>query len=86
MRADEFRALLDERPFKPFRVLITSGQHVDVFHPEAAIVARSYFAAAVRPNKQGIAQGGVALYDLIHVVKITYPRGRRRKGRGWRTV
>jgi len=81
MRADDFKRLLDERPFRPLRVLITSGQYVDIVHPETAIVGRSYFAAARRPNKQGIAQGGLAVYNLIHVVKIVPLTGGRKRAR-----
>lgn len=85
MRADEFKALLDRRPFKAFRVLITSGQYVDVRHPEAALVARSYFAAAVRP-RNGVAEG-VAIYNLIHVVKIVpLNGGRKRRARPKRSA
>jgi hypothetical protein len=79
MRADEFKAILDRRPFRPVRVMITSGQYVDILHPEAVIVARSYFVAAVRPNRQGISQGS-AWYSLIHVVKVI-PLSRLRKRR-----
>ena len=86
MNAREFKELLDKRPFRPFRVLITSGQYVNVMHPEAAIVGRSDFMAAIRPDKRGIAQGGPAVYSLIHVVKITNLKGRKRKGRGKRSA
>jgi len=85
MRPDELKTLLERRPFEPFRMIISSGEHVDVRHPEMAIVARSYVAAAVRPRK-GIAEH-VAWYSLIHVVKVV-PLGdlRRRRSRRKRTA
>jgi hypothetical protein len=85
MRADEFRALLDEHPFRPFRVLISSGQYVDITHPEAALVGHSYFAAARRPNRRGIGHE-LAVYSLIHVVKITYLKTGKRKRRAQRSA
>jgi len=86
MRADEFKALLDEHPFRPFRVLISSGQHVNRVHPEAALVGRSCFAAARRPNKQGIGRC-LVVYSPIHAVKITYlKRIRKVRGRSTRTA
>jgi hypothetical protein len=85
MRADEFRALLDEHPFRPFRVLISSGQYVDITHPEAALVGHSYFAAARRPNRRGIGHE-LAVYSLIHVVKITYLKPGKRKRRAQRSA
>jgi hypothetical protein len=75
-----FRALLDARPFKPFRVWICSGRFVDVVRTDTTILLRSCFATAVRPNRKGIAQGGVVSYDYQQVVKIT-PLRRRLKPR-----
>lgn len=40
MRAEELKALLDRRPFQPIRLQISSGEIVDVLHPEMAIVSR----------------------------------------------
>ncbi len=86
MRADEFKALLTDRPFGPFRVLISSGQYVDITHPEAAVVGRSYFAATRRPNRKGIGHE-LAVYSFIHIVRITYLRTTRgRKGANRRTA
>jgi hypothetical protein len=86
MRADQFRTLLDARPFRAFRVWITSGQTVDVIRPGTAIVAHTSFMAAIRPNRLGIAQGGVAMYRFSDVARITYlktspPRERRARTR-----
>ena len=41
MRADELRELLDRRPFEPIRLHISSGQTVDIKHPEMAFVTQS---------------------------------------------
>lgn len=85
MRADELKKLLDERPFKPFRIVMTSGEAVEIRHPEMAIVAHSYVAVALRPKK-GIAEH-VPWYSLIHVVKVVPLNGARKgRGRGKRTA
>jgi len=68
MRYDEFKGSLDERPFKPVRIFITSGQTVDVRHPEQVLIARSMFAFAVGPKK-GLPEH-IGWYSLIHVVKV----------------
>lgn len=36
-----FRDLLFQRPFKPFRVVMSSGKTYDVRHPEMALLTRS---------------------------------------------
>jgi hypothetical protein len=80
MRYDEFKSFLDARPFKPIRVLITSGQYVDIRHPEQALVTRSTFAFATGNRKEAV--DAMGWYSLIHVVKIEYlSTVRRRKPR-----
>ena len=68
MRPDELRKFLDRRPFEPFRLHISSGQFVDVKHPEMATVSRSLVNIGVGGAK-GVAEHFV-WYNLIHIVKI----------------
>ncbi len=81
MRANDFRKFLDHRPFEPIRVLISSGQTVDIRHPEQAMVARSMFVFATGPRREVVEDFG--WYNLIHVVKIVplIALGRRRTRR-----
>ncbi len=69
MRAMELKALLDRRPFQPIRLHITGGQHVDIVHPDHAIVSRSLVAVGL-PGSGGIAEA-IVHYNLLHVVKIS---------------
>ena len=41
MSIQTFRDLLTQRPFRPFRIVTSSGQTYDVRHPEMAWVTRS---------------------------------------------
>lgn len=41
MNGLDFIRLLDERPFRPFRVTLSDGRAFDVMHPELAIVGLS---------------------------------------------
>ena len=83
MRAEELRHFLDRRPFQAIRLHISSGQHVDITHPEAALVSRSLVAVAVG-GAGGVAEF-LSHYNLLHVVKIEILDGekpaRRRKTR-----
>jgi len=76
MRADELKALLDRRPFKPIRIQMSSGEHVDVTHPEMAMLARSTFVVAMKPVR-GVADY-FGWYSLIHVVKVVPLRNVKR--------
>jgi hypothetical protein len=69
MRAEEMRALLDRRPFQPIRLHITSGQTVDIRHPEMAFVTRSLVVVGVTESDTRVADYAVH-YNLLHVVKI----------------
>lgn len=76
MRANEMRALLDRRPFEPIRIHLSSGEHVDVKHPEMAIVSRSLIAVGVAGSRR--VADYIVHYNLIHVVKIEPLNGQRR--------
>jgi hypothetical protein len=41
MTVQTFRELLARRPFKPFRLVMSSGQVHEVRHPEMAMLTRS---------------------------------------------
>ena len=63
------RKLLDRRPFEPMRLHISSGQAVDIKHPEMALVTRSLVFVGVTDSDERVADYGV-FYNLLHVVKI----------------
>lgn len=69
MRAAELVVLLDRRPFEPIRLHISSGQTVDIKHPELAVVTRSLVFVGVTDSDERVADYGV-FYNLLHVVKI----------------
>ena len=41
MTVQTFRELLTQRPFRPFRLVMSSGQAYEVRHPEMALLTRS---------------------------------------------
>ncbi len=69
MRAVELRELLDRRPFEPIRLHISSGQTVDIKHPEMAFVTRSLVFVGVTDSDDRVADYGI-FYNLLHGVKI----------------
>ena len=77
MRPRELREFLRARPFEPIRLRIRNGQHVDVMHPEMAIVSRSLVAVG-KPGADGEVDT-IVHYNLIHIVEIEKlnPKSRR---------
>ena len=69
MRADELRVRLDRRPFEPIRLHISSGQTVDIKHPEMAFVTRSLVVVGVTAADSKVADYAI-YYNLLHIVKI----------------
>jgi hypothetical protein len=84
MRAEELREIPDRRPFEPIRLHVSSGQTVDVTHPEAAIVTRSLVAVGL--GGPGVHEA-IIHHNLPDIVKIEplnrrqshTPRKRRKK-------
>jgi hypothetical protein len=83
MRANELKEILSRRPFRPIRLLITSGETVDIRHPEQAMVWGGTVAFGIGPKPDVVEH--IGWYNLIHVVKVisldAVRKRRRRKKR-----
>ena len=80
MRAEELRKILSRRPFEPVRLHISSGQTVDIRHPEMAFVTRSLVVVGVTESDEGVADYAIH-YNLLHVVKIEPLDGNKKRRR-----
>jgi hypothetical protein len=49
-----FRELLIQRPFRPFRLVLSSGQAYEVRHPEVAMLTRSDLLVGVDKTDEGV--------------------------------
>jgi hypothetical protein len=81
VRAQELRAILDRRPFEPIRLHISSGQTVDIKHPEMAFVTRSLVVIGVTESDDDQVADYAVHYNLLHVVKIEPLNGHKPKRR-----
>jgi hypothetical protein len=54
MTGETFRKLLAARPFKPFRIVMSSGDAYEVRHPEMALVTKGEILVAVDEDDDGI--------------------------------
>jgi hypothetical protein len=69
MRAEEFKQLLEQRPFVPFRIFVTGGSTYDILHEDFVIVARSLVTIGAVVGPDGIVDRIVHV-PLIHINKI----------------
>jgi hypothetical protein len=64
-----FRDLLSQRPFKPFRLVMSNGQTYDVRHPEMAWLTRSDILVGVDIADDGV-PAHFKICSLLHVTAV----------------
>jgi hypothetical protein len=69
MTVQTFRELLTQRPFRPFRLVMSSGQSYDVRHPEMALLTRSDLLVGTETADDGI-PAEFKICSLLHVSAI----------------
>jgi hypothetical protein len=69
MTVQTFRDLLAQRPFKPFRLVMSSGQTYEVRHPETAMLTRTSILVGVDEEDDGV-PAEFKICSLLHVTAI----------------
>ena len=69
MTVQTFRDLLKQQPFKPFRLIMSSGQTYDVRHPEMAWLTKTDILVGVDEADDGL-PGHFKICSLLHVTAI----------------
>jgi hypothetical protein len=79
MTIQSFRDLLTTKPFKPFRLVMSSGQTYDVRHPEMAMLTRSDMLVGIGEIDEGV-PADFKICSLLYVTALE-PIGASRKGK-----
>jgi len=69
MTVQTFRNLLKERPFKPFRLVMSSGQSYEVRHPEMALITKSDILVGVDIEDDGV-PAEFKICSMLHVTAV----------------
>jgi hypothetical protein len=69
MTVQAFRELLAQRPFKPFRLVMSSGQSYDVGHPEMAMLTKSDLLVGIGDTDDEV-PAEFKICSLLHVSAI----------------
>ena len=74
--AEIFREILRQKPFEPFRVVMSSGESYNVLHPETALVStRSLILALPDPTQpEGERLAFCSYLHLAHVEVLGFPK------------
>ena len=80
MTVQTFRDLLAARPFRPFRLVMSSGQTYEVRHPEMAWLTRTSILVGVDVADDGV-PAEFKICSLLHVTAVeplsSTPAGQR---------
>ena len=69
MPLQTFRELLTQRPFKPFRLIMSSGQTYEVRHPEMALLTKTDILIGVGDADDNI-PADFRICSLLHVTAV----------------
>lgn len=69
MTLQNFRDLLKQQPFKPFRLVMSSGQTYEVRHPEMAFLSRTAIYVGIDSPDDGVPTD-FKICSLLHVTAI----------------
>jgi hypothetical protein len=84
LHPDLLRNLLRAQPFRPFRIVMNSGQTYDIRHPEWVVVGRSFVTIHESDDpKTGIADRFFLVSSMLmeHTEFLDGPTPRRRRSR-----
>jgi hypothetical protein len=69
MTVQTFRELLSQRPFRPFRLVMSSGQSYEVRHPEMAMLTRTDLLVGAGELEEGV-PAEFRICALLHVASV----------------
>ncbi|HEU0010628.1 MAG TPA: hypothetical protein VFT34_12500 [Verrucomicrobiae bacterium] len=69
MRPEEFKRLLEQRPFVPFRIYVTGGSTYDILHEDFVMLGRALVTIGAVVGPDGFVDQVVHV-PLIHINKI----------------
>lgn len=69
MTVQTFRELLSQRPFKPFRLVMSSGQTYEIRHPEMAMLTRTDILVGINASDDNV-PAEFKICSLLHVTAI----------------
>ena len=69
MAVQTFRELLSQQPFKPFRLVMSSGEKYEVRHPEMALLTRTDILVGIDEAEDGV-PAEFRICSLLHVATI----------------
>jgi hypothetical protein len=70
MTVQTFRDLLNTRPFRPFRLVMSSGQDYEVRHPEMAMLTKTDILVGLDEDEEMHVPSRFKICSLLHVTAV----------------
>lgn len=67
---EDVQTRLRVHPFIPIRIVMTTGQTYDIYHPELIIVGRHYLAVGTPTRDNATIADQVNLLALVHITEL----------------
>jgi hypothetical protein len=81
--ANDIKMRIQSQPFVPLRVVTTTGQNYDIFHPDLAIVGTRFLMIGLPSAQDPTVAEQVTRVALLHVTKIQdLPQHKSSSGNG----
>jgi hypothetical protein len=69
MTQEELNEVARQQPFRPFRIVLTTGEMYDIRHPDLIMIGRRSIAIGITNDEGGTAFDRLVRADLLHVVR-----------------
>jgi hypothetical protein len=70
MSPKDLKARIQQRPFIPFRLVLTEGTSYDVCHPEFFMLGKRSAIIGLTKEPQADFYDATVMVDLLHIVRI----------------
>ena len=70
MSHEDLQARVRQRPFVPFRIVLTEGSPYEVRHPELFMLGRRSVTIGLAADPEQTVYDSSVLVDLLHIVRL----------------
>ena len=70
INSSDIDAKLKERPFVPFRVIMSSGQYYDLYHPDLVLVGKRHLFVGTASEVNPTMFDRSSLLSILHVAAL----------------
>jgi len=70
MNVDAIKKLLQTRPFRPFRLVMSSGESYEIRHPEMVVPQKSHLFVALPDKQSGAESDEFAFCSYLHIAQM----------------